>query len=320
MKKILFIFSLLFHQSLPAQNNLKQKRPPGVPALFSEANINTSFSERDFALSPDGSEIFYTLQSPAKNFQTILYIQKDKKGNWSKPEVAPFAGRYSDLEPAFTSDGKKLFFASNRPVSGKMRKDFDIWYVEKKNGKWKDPKNIGEPVNTTADEYYPSITQNGNMYFTTTHKNAIGKEDICLSVWEKGKYKEPVPLDTAINSVTYEFNAFVSPDEQFIIFTSYGRKDDKGEGDLYMSKKDENGKWKPAENMALLNSDKLDYCPFVSFDKKILFFTSERHSIKGVFINKAASHAELIKSFSAPLNGGGNIYWINLEEVMKSNY
>ena len=317
MKKILFLFSLLFPQVLPAQNNSRLITPPSVPALFSEININTGYSERDFALSPDENEIFYTLQSPGRNFQTILYIQKDKKGIWSKPEVAPFAGKYSDLEPAFTADGKKLFFASNRPLRGDKIKDFDIWYVEKKNGRWDEPKNIGEPVNTTTDEYYPSITQSGNLYFTAAYKNAIGKEDIYLSVWEKGKYNEPVPLDSAVNTDTYEFNAFVSPDEQFIIFSSFGRKDDRGRGDLYMSIKNENGKWQPAKNLGPLNSDKLDYCPFVSFDKKILFFTSERHAIKDLFTDRPASYAELLLSFSAPLNGGGNIYWVKFDELMQ---
>ncbi|HKZ67076.1 MAG TPA: hypothetical protein VJ111_11995 [Chitinophagaceae bacterium] len=317
MIKALFIFSIVFQQILQAQNSSGLVKSPDVmPVLFSEININTNLSERDFALSPDGREIFYTLQSPGKNFQTILYLQKDQKGNWSKPEVAPFAGNFSDLEPAFTTDGKKLFFASNRPLTGSKAKDFDIWYVEKKNGKWGEPKSIGEPINTPADEYYPSITQNGNLYFTAAYKNAIGKEDIYLSLFENGKYNNPVPLDSAVNSATYEFNAFISPDEQFIIFTSYGRKDDKGRGDLYMSIKNVNGKWEPAKNLVMLNSDKLDYCPFVSFDKKRLFFTSERHTLKDFFGDKPATYSQLMSNFSAPLNGGGNIYWVSFDELM----
>lgn len=316
MTKALLIFPVVFPLVLMAQNNSGFVKSSPAPALLSEININTNLSERDFALSPDGNEIFYTLQSPAKNFQTILYLKKDTKGNWSKPEIAPFAGKYSDLEPAFTSDGKRLFFASNRPVTGNKIKDFDIWYVGKENGRWGDAKNIGDPVNTPADEYYPSVAQCGNLYFTSAYKNAIGKEDIYCSAWENGKYKEPVPLDSAVNSATYEFNAFISPDEQFIIFSSYGRKDDKGGGDLYMSIKDADGKWMPAKNLVTLNSDKLDYCPFVSFDKKTLYFTSERHILKDFFADKPASYSELMRSFSAPLNGGGNIYQVNFDELM----
>ena len=99
--------------------------------LFSEVNINTEFRERDFALSPDGTEIFYTLQSPKGNFQTLIYLKKDADGKWSQPEVARFSGKFTDLEPVFTMDGKRLFFVSNRPITGTAIKDFDIWYVEK---------------------------------------------------------------------------------------------------------------------------------------------------------------------------------------------
>jgi Tol biopolymer transport system component len=316
MIKTWLIFPLLFSQALLAQNNSGFVKSAPAPVLLTEININTNLRERDFALSPDGNEVFYTLQSPVRNFQTIIYLKKDNKGSWSKPEVAPFAGRYSDLEPAFTIDGKRLFFASNRPVTGNQIKDFDIWYVEKENGRWGDAKNAGNPVNTPNDEYYPSVAKCGNLYFTAAYEKATGKEDIYLSVWENGKYKEPVPLDSAVNSATYEFNAFISPDEQFIIFTSYGRKDDKGGGDLYMSIKDANGKWMPAKNLVTLNSDKLDYCPFVSFDKKTLYFTSERHILKDCFSDRPAAYSGLMRSFSNPLNGGGNIYRVNFEELM----
>lgn len=301
--------------SLMAQTTIAFTNPPEKPEVF---GTSTGFSERDFALSPDGSELFYTLQSPQGVFQTIVYRKKDATGQWSKPEIAPFAGKYSDLEPAFSADGKQLYFASNRPIQGTMPKDFDIWVVSKQNNQWGEPQNIGAPVNTNEDEFYPSIARNGNLYFTAAYKTAIGKEDIFVSKPENGKYTEPVPLDTAINSKTYEFNAFVSPDEDYIIFTSYGRKDDTGRGDLYMSVKDAKGKWLPAQNLTMLNSNRLDYCPFVSPDKKVLFFTSERINIPNAYPNKPAKIDELLKAFSSPQNGSDDIYWVSFEKVLES--
>ena len=139
-----------------------------------------------------------------------------------------------------------------------------------------------------------------------------------MSVFANGKYSNPIPLDNAVNSATDEFNAFVSPDEQFIIFSSYGRKDDKGGGDLYMSKKNAAGNWMPSKNLAFLNSDKLDYCPFVSIDGQSLFFTSERHQLQSSFPGKPANYSQLLKEYSSVLNGGGNIYWVSFEEVLKN--
>ena len=62
-----------------------------------------------------------------------------------------------------------------------------------------------------------------------------GKDDIFVSKWENGKYTEPVSLSDSINSDGYEFNAFIAPDESYIIFTAYQREDGFGSGDLYMS-------------------------------------------------------------------------------------
>ncbi|WP_460474060.1 hypothetical protein [Emticicia fontis] len=314
-RQSLLILALFFSAlTLIAQKPFTLTNPPAQAEVF---GISTGFSERDFAISPDGNEIFYTLQSPQGVFQTIIYCKKGANGTWSKPEIAPFAGKYSDLEPAFSADGKKIYFASNRPTQGNEPKDFDIWVVSRENGQWGKAQNLGAPINTSEDEFYPSIARNGNLYYTAAYKTAIGKEDIFVSKFEQGKYTQPMPLDTAINSKTYEFNAFVSPDEDYIIFTSYGRKDDKGRGDLYMSIKDANGKWLPAQNLGMLNSNRLDYCPYVSPDKKMLFFTSERINIPNAYPGNPVKIDDLYKAFTSPQNGTGDIYWVSFDAVIK---
>lgn len=316
MKRILTTLLYVLPKIILAQMGNDHWIPPAAPALFNEVSINTEFRERDFALSPDGMEIFYTLQSPRSNFQTIIYLKRDANGKWGQPEVAPFSGRFTDLEPAFTMDGKRLFFVSNRPITGTALKDFDIWYVDRQNNEWGQPMNVGRPVNSPSNEFYPSLGANGNLYFTCNCKNSGGGENIYVSFLKNGEYSDPVALDSSVNSEADEFNAFVSPDEQFIIFSSYGRKDDKGGGDLYLSRKNGSDHWTPAKNLAMLNSNRLDYCPFVSFDGRSLFFTSERSQISTH--DKPATYTQLTKEYSSLLNGGGNIYWVSFEEVLKS--
>ncbi len=315
MKKIFAAVFYFIPKILCAQMNVEHWIAPASPALFTEVNINTALRERDFALSPDGTELFYTLQAPKANFQTIIYVKKDATGKWGAPEVAPFSGWFTDLEPAFTMDGKRLFFVSNRPVMGTNLKDFDIWYVDKQGNEWGEPRNVGTPVNGPSNEFYPSIGANGNLYFTCNYKNSTGGENIYVSIFKNGKYSEPVRLDDGVNSEADEFNAFVTPDEQIIIFSSYGRKDDKGGGDLYMSRKNSSGQWTPAKNLEMLNSERLDYCPFVSFDGKSFFFTSERSQVTSH--EKPATYFQLVKEYSSLLNGGGNIYWVSFDELLK---
>src|SRR5690349_12905122 len=106
-----FFFIVLF---IPFPGNAQTSKLPSpiMPQLFEEGIVSTSLPERDMAISPDGTEMFYTVQVRAVGFQTIIHCTKTKEGHWSAPRVASFSGNYSDLEPAFSTDGKKLFFCS----------------------------------------------------------------------------------------------------------------------------------------------------------------------------------------------------------------
>ncbi|MGC3948214.1 MAG: hypothetical protein QM762_27525 [Chryseolinea sp.] len=284
-----------------------------VPAMFLEGIISTELNERDMALSPDGNDMYYTVQTSKNILSTVLHRRKTANG-WSDPEVAPFSGIFNDLEPAFSPDGKRLFFCSNRPVTGDKTKDYDIWMMERTSAGWSDPKNLGSPVNTSANEFYPSIAQNGNLYFTAEKEGGIGNEDIFVSAFENGVYKNPAPLDTAVNSKLWEFNAFVAPDESYIIFTSYGRNDDSGGGDLYISVK-QNKKWTAARNLKSINSNTIDYCPFVF--NHTLYFTSGRHNITPVRKDQT-NYESLMKWYKQATNGSENIYTVPIAPLLKN--
>ncbi len=314
MKFIITAYFWLFALATAiSQSALPFNHPPSAASLFGQGIVSTGMNERDFAIHPNGKEIYYTVSTPQSTFQTIVCRKKDTSGNWSPPEVVPFGGRFSDLEPAFSADGKKLYFSSNRPLYGSAPKDFDIWVVERTANGWGEPKNLGEPVNTTADEFYPSVARNGNLYFTAAYPAGPGKEDIYYTAWSAGGYQKPVALDSGVNSSRYEFNAFIDPDERFIIFTSFGRSDDTGRGDLYISH-NINGAWSRAKNLKAINSAKLDYCPYISPDKKILFFTSERLQLP-VSFDTPVTFQELKDIHNQPLNGTGNIYWISTSAI-----
>lgn len=292
--------------------------PPTTLQLLGEGVISTELNERDFAISPDGKEIYFTISSPKSTFQTIVFSKQSRSGEWTAPEVVSFAGTYSDLEPAFSFDGQTLFFASNRPIAGEDTKDFDIWKVSRNASGWGDPVNLGTVVNTNADEFYPSIAKNGNLYYTASYKGGPGREDIYCATLRDNVYQTPIALDSAVNTKFYEFNAFIDPIERYIIFTSYGRKEDTGGGDLYISQKNEKGNWKQAENIKSINSKQLDYCPYVSPDGKSLFITSERHALPQTFKTVKSTYKTIRTLYTNPLNSTGNIYWIDVEAILQT--
>lgn len=322
MRKFLLIvllainYAACYSQSLDNKKYLDQLPPGDSAILFAPGIISDGFGNRDFAISPEGNEIFYTIQN--RDFVSVIMHSRNTNGKWSQPELASFCGIYNDLEPAFASDGKRLYFSSNRPLNAfDTTPDFNIWYVDKENENWSEPSALDTIVNSEKDEFYPSIAKTGNMYFTREFDGGKGKEDIVVCEWKDGKYSSPVSLPEAINSPGFEFNAFVDPDEQFILFSGYQRSDGFGSGDLYISVRKQ-GVWQPAINLGKkINSEGLDYCPFVTWDKRYLFFTSNRVTYKSPF-NQKQSAAEIKKALQSPGNGLDDIYWIRFDTILKT--
>lgn len=311
MKKISIVIA--FFVSGMVLTATSQKVDTDLPRIF--LPISSGYNERDMAISPDGMEMYYTVQAPRNGLSVIL--RRTMKGSqWSEAEVAPFSGQFSDLEAAFSPDGNKLFFVSNRPVtSGGDKKDFDIWYLEKNKQGWGTPIHAGMEVNSSEDEYYPSITRDGSLYFTGVRPDAMGKEDIYKCQWSNGQFQKAVNIGDGVNSKLDEFNAFVDPDEKYILFSAEGGAGDLGRGDLYISHRNADRAWSFAKNLGpKVNTTRLDYCPFVF--KDILYFTSERptplNSDSGTL-----TWDQIKTKLDGWGNGWGDIYFMPINKIIQ---
>jgi tricorn protease-like protein len=235
---------------------------------------------RDCAISPDKTELYFTHQKPDFSY-SVIYRMTNQNGIWSKPVQANFSGKSLDLEPAFSPDGLRLYFASDRTRPGTQSTDFNIWYLERKtvNDQWSEPIYPEEIFNSEVNEFYPSVTSNGDLYFTSDRKGTKGQDDIFCAPFKNGNYTEVYSLSDSINTAEAEYNAWISPDGSFLLFGAYGRSDGFGSGDMYVSFS-ENGNWSRAINLGnMVNSPKMDYCPFVDLKTGILFFTSKRQAV-----------------------------------------
>lgn len=282
-------------------------------ALFGENVISTELYERDLAISPQGNQLIYTLADYKQNKRCLVVLNKEN-GNWKYPEILKISGKYQDIEPFYSNNGNRLYFASNRPIyNDKTRDDYNIWFSDRINGDWSEPVALDSIINTKSDEFFPSLSNKGNLFFTTTRDYGMGREDIFMSELIDGKFQSPQPLPVEINSGLFEFNACISPEEDLIIFSSFGRPDGFGGGDLYISRKDKEGKWTQSKNLGgQINSDKLDYSPFVDWKSGNFYFTSERTTLD----NKKLENISKIKELShSTLNGFGNIYKIGFDKL-----
>jgi hypothetical protein len=313
MHRYLFVFILcLSCAAAMAQKNTD------TPSPFMEEIIKNLPNVRDVAIY--GQEVYFTLQSKEEEFSAIVMCKKEKN-KWSVPKVVQFSGRYHDLEPFITSDGLSMYFASNRPVdtSQTASKDYDIWYVTRSaiHESWSAPRNLGAPVNTKYNEFYPSLGQSKNIYYTSDRPDSKGLDDIFLASFTNGAYNDPISLSDSINTAGYEFNAFVAPDESYIIYTGYNRPGGFGSGDLYISLKDKKGNWTGAKNLgSLINSDRMDYCPWVDTQTKTLYFTSKRNEVTTQFTQAQTLEALLIE-FNKYQNGSSRLYLVSIKKWLK---
>ncbi|MFZ1702727.1 MAG: hypothetical protein WAT79_00195 [Saprospiraceae bacterium] len=284
-----------------------QEIKPFNPSLHALQNV------RDFCISPNNEEAFFSVQSPNQDLSQIATIRMEN-GHWTEPELLPFCDAFMYLEPFLSYDGTKLYFASDRPLddSIKVKKDFDIWYVERKDnrGEWSKPMNIGSPVNSTFDEFYPTLALNNNLYFTMDAASGLGKDDIYFCEWKGSEYSIPVLLNENINSEGYEFNAFISKDESFLMYTKYNALGGFGSGDLYISRKNENGEWQTAKNLGqVINSKYMEYCPFYDATNEILYFTSKRNTLTSQKFENFSTFKSYIQEGE---NGLSRIYYCNI--------
>jgi hypothetical protein len=99
-----------------------------------------------------------------------------------------------------------------------------------------------------------------------------------------GKYADPIFLGSDINSEKHDWDAYIAPDESYIVFSSLGREDTHGTMDLYISFKKEDGNWTQSKNMGLdVNSAFDEICPSVTLDGNYLFFTSRRKGNSDIY-------------------------------------
>ncbi|MGB0953581.1 MAG: TolB family protein [Planctomycetota bacterium] len=245
--------------------------------LFAPGIVCDPMDQRDTAISEDGMHFLYTLQ--IQGTARIIHMQKSGSG-WAEAKVPSFSGivggTYRDLEPAFHPGTHTLYFASDRPLPGEEEAgDFNLWRVEFLDGAWTQPEPL-DALNEEGNEFYPSLTNDGTLYFTARREGGVGGEDLWMAKPNGRSFYPPILMPGAINTETDEFNGAVHPDGTLFAFGS-ARPDGVGGGDLYFSRLLEDGTWSAGVlGGEAFNTTKLDFCPFFQPGTDVLWFTSTR--------------------------------------------
>ena len=137
------------------------------------------------------------------------------------------------------------------------------------------PQNLGDSVNTSESEYFPSVSIEGDKLIFTRRLNGRN-EDFFGTIKDKTGWKRALPLSGGINTPENEGAQNLSQDANWLFFTGCYRPDGFGSCDIYMSYLTENGWSEPFNLGNNINSDQWESQPSISPDKRDLYFASRR--------------------------------------------
>lgn len=228
MKKLFFSILLIAASQLSAQQIVFE----GKPELFAPGIVSTEKSEVKITFSKDGSLMLWGTigWENGKGGWDIWQSSKTEFG-WSKPVPSSFNSGSNDFDPAFSADGKRIYFFSNRP--GGFGGD-DIYYAEfdAVSGKFGTPVNMGSLVNTPGDEWGPAESPDGQKFiFCTNGLKGEGEHDIFICERLAEGWSMPIH-SKSINSAADDFDPAILNDDTTIILT---RKLSDDEAFLYIS-------------------------------------------------------------------------------------
>ena len=169
-------------------------------------------NEGAVTLSPDGSILFFTAcgREDGMGSCDLYYSQRLNDHRWSAPKnLGPSVNsKYWESQPCMSSDGRTLFFSSNRPGGYGAE---DIWYTRlNDDGTFSEAKNIGNQINTEYKELSPFIHFDGiTLYFSSDRPNGLGG----LDLWMLNMQNDTVAtnLGYPINDFNDQMNFVVSP-------------------------------------------------------------------------------------------------------------
>ena len=271
--------------------------PRFVDAYLSTAGIYANM--KDYKSSATNFEKAFELDRVYSNYYLLPYsisLAGDGRFKESLKAVETFL-----TIPSLNDRSKK---------AGEFRKktfEFALDYENKqqdKNYVFK-PVNMGDSINTSYLEYFPSLTIDGKKLIFT--KRIGNNEDFYESDLVDGVWSKAFPLSGNINSPNYNEGAQnISQDGKWLIFTGCNFPKGLGSCDLYISYLTKKG-WSEPQNMGPnINSEFWESTPSLSPDKRDLYFSS---SVPGGFGGKDiwVSHRDDRGKWGIPYNLGPEI-------------
>ncbi len=194
-----------------------------TPVNVAQANSMGGNEKMNPFLSKDGLSLYFTCNNCPGGYggYDIWVIQRTSvDAPWGTPQnLGPtINSASSEVGPALSVDGHRLYFASNRPggLGGN-----DIWVSRRHNQRddfaWRTPENLGDGVNSAANEAAPTLFEDDHtgvttLYFASDRPNGLGGTDIYASTLQEDESFGPAALVEELSSSANDANPSVRRD------------------------------------------------------------------------------------------------------------
>jgi outer membrane protein OmpA-like peptidoglycan-associated protein/tetratricopeptide (TPR) repeat protein len=205
----------------------------GKPELI-KGEVNTKFHEGTMDITPDGKYMFFTRVDYYKGdyekaidgeSKLSIYRALSAGGEWRDVAITSLESKeYGVGHPSITKDGKAIYFASEAPGG---QGGTDLYKAVLNDGKISNPVNLGPVVNTSGDDSFPYMADDGTLYFSSNGHLGLGGLDVF-------KYKDGkvTNMGAPVNSSLDDFGFSYSEATGKGYFSS-NRKGGQGGDDVY---------------------------------------------------------------------------------------
>jgi len=179
--------------------------------LFSK-NLASVLNDGPVTFNSTGDTIYYSRNQDVTSKLSDISSPRNKlgiftaslvNGQWTKIRDLRINNEwYNITTPCLSPDGKKLYFASDKPggFGGS-----DLYYSIWKGDRWEDPVNLGPAINTSGNESYPFVNSSGELFFSSDGHAGNGGKDIFIAQYSDSTWSTPICLDPPVNSKADDF-------------------------------------------------------------------------------------------------------------------
>ena len=285
-----------YAKALKAYDRILSGAPHFIDAIIAKGNVLQKLEQNDAAASMFKQAIQLDPNYlPRLHYILGLYALDDK----DYPQAINYFQTYISLDPA----SNRASSARKYSTVAEFRQEIVSNPVPFK------PIKLPEPINSTSSEYLPSFTADQIMVFS---RRIGAQEDLFYSIYEKGNWKEPVPIES-INTPENEAAHSISADGQWLVFTMCNNDRSMGSCDLFISQRLGNVWSKPQNIGHPINTQGWEAQPTLSADGSILIFASSRQGGYGDY-DLWVSHRNGMQ-WSSPENLGPTVNTAGKDET-----